>query len=382
MHHIVRAKASTSSDSGPMVDSRTVIDILREQSDADDTTLVPVRSLLEHAWQDLADALAVELGELSPTVAASLTRLQRIDQLLSDRLDAKTGVEARLADVVSRLEAAPCVTGELVTLAPQLICELGFDRAIISRIDERLWISECVYVADDPEWASEINRAGQENPQILGPQILETEIVRRREGLLVTDVQSDTRVNRPIADASGSRSYVAAPVVSEGRVVGLLHADKYRHSTDVGEEECQLLIGFAQSLRLALSRARMSEDTGALRSGLSGLADSVDATVSGAHTLCVRRSEPPVETAGTPTAAQRTPTSRGPSTRVADAGLTARESEVLALMAQGRTNAAIAHELVISEGTVKQHVKHVLRKLRAGNRSEATSMWFNEPGHD
>ena len=266
--------------------------------------------------------------------------------------------------------------------SPHSICELGFDRAIISRIDERLWISECVYVADDPEWASEINRAGQENPQILGPQILETEIVRRREGLLVTDVQSDTRVNRPIADASGSRSYVAAPVVSEGRVVGLLHADKYRHSTDVGEEECQLLIGFAQSLRLALSRARMSEDIGALRSGLSGLADSVDATVSGAHTLCVRRSEPPVETAGTPTAAQRTPTSRGPSTRVADAGLTARESEVLALMAQGRTNAAIAHELVISEGTVKQHVKHVLRKLRAGNRSEATSMWFNEPGHD
>ncbi|MBE7196031.1 MAG: LuxR family transcriptional regulator, partial [Gordonia polyisoprenivorans] len=68
------------------------------------------------------------------------------------------------------------------------------------------------------------------------------------------------------------------------------------------------------------------------------------------------------------------------SRRIADAGLTARELEVLALLAQGRTNGAIAHELVISEGTVKQHVKHVLRKLQAANRSEATAFWFNENG--
>ena len=37
-------------------------------------------------------------------------------------------------------------------------------------------------------------------------------------------------------------------------------------------------------------------------------------------------------------------------------------------MATGMSNARIAAQLVISEGTVKQHVKHILRKLRAGNR--------------
>ena len=45
-------------------------------------------------------------------------------------------------------------------------------------------------------------------------------------------------------------------------------------------------------------------------------------------------------------------------------------------MAQRRTNAAIASQLVISEGTVKQHVKHILRKLRVRNRAEAVSRLY------
>ena len=51
--------------------------------------------------------------------------------------------------------------------------------------------------------------------------------------------------------------------------------------------------------------------------------------------------------------------------------LTAREREVLALMARGDTNAAIAGELVISLDTVKKHVSRVLDKLGAINRTEA-----------
>jgi LuxR family transcriptional regulator, regulator of acetate metabolism len=51
--------------------------------------------------------------------------------------------------------------------------------------------------------------------------------------------------------------------------------------------------------------------------------------------------------------------------------LTSREHEVLALLAEGASNAAIAARLVISEATVKSHVRHILRKLRAANRTEA-----------
>ena len=44
--------------------------------------------------------------------------------------------------------------------------------------------------------------------------------------------------------------------------------------------------------------------------------------------------------------------------------LTAREREVLALMAEGRSNAGIGHTLWITESTVEKHVRAILRKLR------------------
>ncbi len=45
------------------------------------------------------------------------------------------------------------------------------------------------------------------------------------------------------------------------------------------------------------------------------------------------------------------------------AGLTPREREVLGLMAEGRTNAAIAGELVVSDGAVEKHVSNIFLKL-------------------
>jgi serine/threonine-protein kinase PknK len=43
--------------------------------------------------------------------------------------------------------------------------------------------------------------------------------------------------------------------------------------------------------------------------------------------------------------------------------LTAREKEVLALMAEGRSNAGIAHRLWVSQSTVEKHVRSILTKL-------------------
>jgi PAS domain S-box-containing protein len=55
----------------------------------------------------------------------------------------------------------------------------------------------------------------------------------------------------------------------------------------------------------------------------------------------------------------------------AHAPLTARQSEILQLIAQGLTNAAIAERLVLTEGTVKWHVSQILTKTNTSNRVEA-----------
>jgi two-component system, NarL family, response regulator YdfI len=58
--------------------------------------------------------------------------------------------------------------------------------------------------------------------------------------------------------------------------------------------------------------------------------------------------------------------------------LTARESEVLALLSQGAANREIAHRLGISEHTVKFHVSSVLAKLGASTRTEAVARGMRE----
>jgi DNA-binding NarL/FixJ family response regulator len=55
----------------------------------------------------------------------------------------------------------------------------------------------------------------------------------------------------------------------------------------------------------------------------------------------------------------------------AEFGLTARESEVAALLSRGMTNREIASALWISENTVKTHLKAIFQKTMASSRSEA-----------
>ena len=62
-----------------------------------------------------------------------------------------------------------------------------------------------------------------------------------------------------------------------------------------------------------------------------------------------------------------------PGTTSSFEGLTQRELEILRLLARGKTNRAIAQELVISEKTVASHVSHIFTKLGVTSRSAATA---------
>lgn len=61
------------------------------------------------------------------------------------------------------------------------------------------------------------------------------------------------------------------------------------------------------------------------------------------------------------------------------APLTARQMEIVRLIARGMTNAAIAERLVVSEGTIKWHVKQILAKTNSSNRAEAIARVLGTP---
>jgi DNA-binding CsgD family transcriptional regulator len=56
-------------------------------------------------------------------------------------------------------------------------------------------------------------------------------------------------------------------------------------------------------------------------------------------------------------------------------GLSAREAEVMSLIADGRTNGQIAEHLFLAEKTVKNHVRRIYAKLGVGRRVDAITLW-------
>lgn len=339
----------------------------------DDRDFTSLTSALDSAGEQLTRSLSSGSDLVRRTATAKLAALLAEVTGLRTELTAARAAQkderyAAVRNALSRLHGIDS-TPQMLERALAELCRCGFDRAIISRVEDSTWWVEGVHVTSDPEWASEIARVGQAHPLYIDHMVVESEVMRRRAPVLVRDAEHDPRINAAIGAASLSRSYVAAPIMPEGRVIGLLHADCYSSRRHVDDDDLAILWMFAEGFGYAYQRTVLSERLRHARNEIQRMARNV---ATAADDLC---------TARTTLGRSLSPMGGGNTAPPVAASLAAdspiesllsrREIEVVSLMAEGKSNGAIATHLVIAEGTVKSHVKHILRKLKASNRAEA-----------
>jgi DNA-binding CsgD family transcriptional regulator len=326
---------------------------------------------LDRALEHVRDAMEGDLSARRVRVlaehAATLHGLHH--ELGEVRLAHRSRAFTRVQEALARMRELMTVDQAIQAVAAEVV-QLGFPRVIVSRVIDGAWMPEVVLVEGDPEWGAAILAAGRATPLPLNHMILEAEMVRRRAPMIVHDVQNDPRAHRPIADSSYSRSYVTAPLMPEGRVIGFIHADCYTIQRDVDEFDRDVLWMFAEGAGYAIERTVLQERLRDLRDRVRGLTDSISAAVDEVVDAEVEMARLDRATAAVTRAASAAVVVPGPRLRTL---LTRREIEIAQLMATGNTNAEIARRLVISEGTVKTHVSNVLRKLRASNRTQAVA---------
>lgn len=334
------------------------------------------RALLDEASAWVVRALEAGKRGAQGRLLVTITRLQ------GEVRDADFGWRARaltrVHGALGRLRGIASVD-QLMDLGPGELCVCGFDRVMITQIEGSRLLPQVIHVDGDPDGAQQLQQAASGLTIELDHLTSETEMLRRPGPLLVADAQNDERTVRSMVQLFGTRSYVAAPIMPQGKVIGFLHADCFRSQRMVDEFDRDLLWAFAEGFGYAWERAVLLERLRTLRQDVRRGHTSVLAVMedfSGAGVELVHVAAGDQSLASTAAAVWSTDDARIASL------LTPRELDVMRLMAQGDSNPAIATTLVVSEGTVKSHVKHILRKLRAKNRAEAVSRFIATGEHE
>jgi len=260
---------------------------------------------------------------------------------------------------------------ELMRTAPAELCWAGdFDRVIFSRVEHSQW-SPVAWHTSRPGRPEDV-AMGQfmHDAKInLCNGMIEAEIVRRRVPALVRDTVAEPRTFAPFLEIGRSAAYIVAPVITGEEVMGLIHADS--SDRPIADSDVTTVRVFADGLGLVFERLALLER-------LQSQKESLTAALAAAERSLTDLTSAPV-TISRATSAPEATESLHASEPTHD-GLTAREREVFALLVSGATNAQIADRLTVSETTVKSHVKHILRKMRASNRAQAIAQYLRTSG--
>jgi DNA-binding CsgD family transcriptional regulator/GAF domain-containing protein len=343
-------------------------------NDLDDAAaaLSAIRRTLNECLLDAADEAE---AARTKQIAALLVRSEQAQAAVLDAILARQAAKVlTIRDAVGRLRQAVS-TADLVQRAAAEAHHMGFDRILFSRINHGLWLASSAYAGADEGFAHTLVEVGLAHPRKLTGTLLEAEMLRRGAPMVVRDPQSNPRVYTELVALTETEAYVAAPVHAWGHPVGLLHADRRAQSVLVDESDRDVLGVFAEGLGIAFERNLLLDKIKALRHACDEYTRGIDALVDDV-TVAVMEGAAAGECLEIPASPASTG-SRPLRERDGDVSetLTRREWDVLRGLAAGKTNAQIAINLFVAEGTVKTHVKHVLRKLGAANRTEAVAKY-------
>ncbi|WP_059019573.1 LuxR C-terminal-related transcriptional regulator [Mycobacterium sp. M26] len=335
------------------------------------------RAALDDELADLEELLGRLTASSPPEVQAAVRALadlhERRDRAADAQLRERLDVLGRVQKALSHLRRMPSAEA-IIAAAPRQACEAcGFDRAVLYRLRGNQMLAESLWVNGDPATSVRLLEFSRDHPAELTAGILESEMIRGRKPMAIQDAIGDPRVLATLVEAYDSHSYVAAPIMPEGRVIGFLHADHRLKPRRVDEFDRDSLWAFAEGFGHVVERAQLADRLRAQGDELRKLLQRTDAVV--AEYLDAEVELVSVDSAGAG-ATSATAAILPPVDSATPGQLSKRELEVLALLGTGASNAHIAARLVIAEDTAKSHVKRILRKLGAANRVEAATIWL------
>src|ERR1700722_4771014 len=299
-------------------------------------------------------------------ILISILRLQC--ELLDHDLGRRVKSMSEIRNALGQLRGLP--PSKMIE-ATQIVLsgELAFARTMTATVRGSTWFPQPLHIEEegaDPDSRSFLDYVAGRQIQLANAP-LETELVRKRCGAFAPSPMDDKRTFKEIVEVSGSFGYIAAPITVQGRAIGMLHADRPESGGVVTTEHLEQLEAFAECLAVVFESAVLEEKAAQQRLEVDSLCGNVDELLSqsGQSSLW--------SMAGAMAAQRHDAYMR--SDQATSISLTAREREIMSHVATGATNSQIARCLVISEGTVKSHLKHIAKKLNTSSRAAAVAVY-------